>query len=270
MTAFRYGTLSLDYHDSGSGPLTLVLLPGWCEPKTVFAPFIALAEQHFRVISLDWRGHALSGRDEQLSLGAEELLADLRQLLLELQVGKCVTLSVAHASWIAVALAESLPQQVQGMVFLDWIMTQPDPAFFDSVQHMQRPERWVAARDALFSFWQGGIVHPQVKHHLTVEMAKEDFRVWQAAGVAIEQAYRQYLSPLNRLDALTLHPACCHIYALDRDDDYLRQQQRFAEVHSFFSVVRLEHASTHLGILECPESVYQAVICFLERNSLPV
>ncbi|MDT9702829.1 hypothetical protein RMT89_44865, partial [Streptomyces sp. P17] len=72
---------------------------------------------------------------------------------------------------------------MQGMVFLDWIMTQPDPAFFYSVQHMQRPELWVAARDALFSFWLGGIVHPQVKHHLTVDMAMEDFRVWQAGGV---------------------------------------------------------------------------------------
>jgi hypothetical protein len=38
MTAFRHGTLSLDYHDSGSGPLTLVLLPGWCEQK----PFLIL------------------------------------------------------------------------------------------------------------------------------------------------------------------------------------------------------------------------------------
>lgn len=105
MTAFRHGTLSLDYQDSGSGPLTLVLLPGWCEPKTVFAPFTALAEQQYRVISLDWRGHGLSARDAGLSLSADDLLADLRQLLLALQVERFVTLSVAHASWIAVALA---------------------------------------------------------------------------------------------------------------------------------------------------------------------
>ena len=187
MTAFRHGTLSLDYQDSGSGPLTLLLLPGWCEPKTVFAPFTALAEQQYRVISLDWRGHGLSAGGVDLALGAEDLLVDLRQLLLELRVNRFATLSVAHASWIAVALAESLPQQTQAMVFLDWIMTQPEPAFFDSVQQMQRPEKWLAARDELFSFWQGGIEQPRVKHHLTVEMAQEDFRVWQAAGVPIEQ-----------------------------------------------------------------------------------
>ncbi|CAI1616866.1 MULTISPECIES: alpha/beta fold hydrolase [Serratia] len=263
MTAFRHGTLSLDYQDSGSGPLTLVLLPGWCEPKTVFAPFTALAEQQYRVISLDWRGHGLSARDAGLSLSADDLLADLRQLLLALQVERFVTLSVAHASWIAVALAESLPQQTQGMVFLDWIMTPPEAEFFDSVQQMQWPEKWLAARDALFNFWQGGIEQPQVKHHLTVEMAREDFRVWQAAGVAIEQAYRQYRSPLNRLRELSSPPACRHIYSLDRDADYLRQQQTFAAEHPFFSVVRLEQARTHLGILERPDAVYREVVNFL-------
>ncbi|CAI0786292.1 alpha/beta hydrolase [Serratia quinivorans] len=265
MTAFRHDTLSLDYHDSGSGPLTLVLLPGWCEPKTVFDPFIALAEQQYRVISLDWRGHGLSGRDATLSLDAEDLLADLRQLLLELRVERFVTLSVAHASWIAVALAESLSPRAQGMVFLDWIMTQPEPAFFDSVQQMQWPEKWLSARDTLFDFWQGGIEQPQVKHHLTVEMAQEDFRVWQAAGVAIEQAYRQYSSPLNRLSELSSPPACRHIYSLDRDEDYLRQQQVFAANHPFFSVARLEHARTHLGILEQPEAVYREVVNFLDN-----
>ncbi|WP_262370338.1 hypothetical protein [Serratia marcescens] len=32
MTAFHRANLALDYQDSGSRLLTLVLLPGWCEP----------------------------------------------------------------------------------------------------------------------------------------------------------------------------------------------------------------------------------------------
>ena len=263
MTAFHFGTHSLDYHDSGSGSLTLVLLPGWCEPKTVFDPFGVLASERYRVISLDWRGQGLSSREAALSLGAEDLLEDVHHLLTALQVESFVTLSVAHASWIAVALAELMPQQVKGQVFLDWIMTQPVPAFFQSVQQMQGSEQWLAARDALFAFWQGGLDHPWVKHHLTVDMAREDFRVWQAAGVAIEQAYRQYQSPLNRLGELSSPPPCRHIYSLDRDENYLEQQRAFAAEYPFFSVVRLEHARTHLGILERPDEVYRAVVNFL-------
>lgn len=155
MTAFHSANMTLDYQDIGSGPLTLVLLPGWCEPKTVFEPFIALAAERYRVISIDWRGHGLSSKAAGMSLAADDLLEDVRQLLTALRLDNVITLSVAHASWLAVALAEALPQRVRGMVFLDWIMTQPEPAFFTAVSRMQQPQQWLAARDALFDFWQG-------------------------------------------------------------------------------------------------------------------
>ncbi|WP_268647566.1 alpha/beta fold hydrolase, partial [Escherichia coli] len=81
MTAFHSANMILDYQDVGSGPLTLVLLPGWCEPKTVFEPFIALAAERYRVISIDWRGHGLSSKATEMSLTADDLLEDVRQLL---------------------------------------------------------------------------------------------------------------------------------------------------------------------------------------------
>ena len=226
-------------------------------------PFIALAADRYRTISLDWRGHGLSSKAAEMSLTADDLLEDVRQLLTALRLDNVITLSVAHASWLAVALAEALPQQVQGMVFLDWIMTQPEPAFFTAVSRMQQPQQWLAARDALFDFWQGGIRHDRVKRHLEVEMAQEDDRLWRAAGVAIEQAYRQFGSPLQRLAGMSAPPPCRHIYSLDRHDDYLRQQQAFAAERPFFSVARLEEARTHLGILERPDAVLRAVEDFL-------
>lgn len=54
-----------------------------------------------------------------MSLAADDLLEDVRQLPTALRLDNVVTLSVAHASWLAVALAEALPQRVRGMVFLD-------------------------------------------------------------------------------------------------------------------------------------------------------
>jgi hypothetical protein len=94
-------------------------------------------------------------------------------------------------------------------------------------------------------------------------MAQEDDRLWRAAGVAIEQAYRQFGSPLQRLAGMSAPPPCRHIYSLDRRDDYLRQQQAFAAERPFFSVARLEEARTHLGILERPDAVLRAVEDFL-------
>ena len=91
----------------------------------------------------------------------------------------------------------------------------------------------------------------------------EDYRLWRAAGVAIEQAYRQFGSPLQRLAGMSAPPPCRHIYSLDRRDDYLRRQQAFAAEQPFFSVVRLGEARTHLGILERPDAVLWAVEDFL-------
>ncbi|WP_231922046.1 hypothetical protein [Serratia ficaria] len=80
-----------------------------------------------------------------------------------------------------------------------------------------------------------------------------------ASPLAIERAYRQYGSPLQRLAGLSPAPRCRHVYSLDRHEDYLHRQQDFAAEHRFFSVVRLEQARTHLGILERPEAVLGAV-----------
>nr|SAY43412.1 1H-3-hydroxy-4-oxoquinaldine 2,4-dioxygenase [Serratia marcescens] len=100
MTTFHSANMALDYQDIGSGPLTLVLLPGWCEPKTVFEPFIALAAERYRVISIDWRGHGLSSKAAEMSLAADDLLEDVRQLLTALRLDNVITLSVAHpAGW---------------------------------------------------------------------------------------------------------------------------------------------------------------------------
>ncbi|MEX0632054.1 hypothetical protein M8494_08550 [Serratia ureilytica] len=117
------------------------------------------------------------------------------------------------------------------------------------MSRMQQPQQWLAARDALFAFWQGGIRHERVKRHLEVEMAQEDYRLWRAAGVAIEQAYRQFGSPLQRLAGMSAPQPCRHIYSLDRRDDYLRHQQAFAAEQPFspWCVWGGSHSPRHSG-----------------------
>jgi len=76
----------------------------------------------------------------------------------------------------------------------------------------------------------------------------------------ISDAYHQYGSPLQRLEKLKNPPRATHIYSLDRDDDYLAVQQRFAQAHDFFDVIRLEDARTHLAVLEKPGDVLAAIM----------
>ncbi|MGS0628975.1 MULTISPECIES: alpha/beta hydrolase [Photorhabdus] len=265
MSQFYYNDIKIDYNDSGIGPITLLLLPGWCEPKTVFMPFEALASETFRIISLDWRNHGLSSQSV-LPLTPEILLNDVVSLINSLEIEQFIPVSVAHASWIATDLAEIMPERVSALVFLDWIMTNPEPEFFQAINYIQDPENWVSARDSLFNSWMGGGNNKVVKDHLVKEMSQVGFTVWEAAGKAIAGAYSRYGSPLDRLKLLSGHHQCIHIYSLDKRDNYLLEQQKFSHENSFFQVKRLESARTHLGILEQPEEVYRTLKIFILKE----
>jgi len=249
----------IDYQDLGSGDTTLFLMPGWCQPKTVFSDFSRLAAVYFRVVILDWRGHGKSSTDGQDFDGAA-LLADALTLIEHLGLTRVVPVSVAHASWIAVDLVESLSDRVPAVIFLDWIMNQPAPEFFASIQEMQHEDRWQQARDNLYEFWLAESDSPVMIHHLKTEMAESNFQLWRLAGQVIADAYHKYGSPLHRLEKLKNPPKATHIYSLDRNDEYLALQQRFAMSHDFFEVIRLENAKTHLAVLERPGDVLAAIL----------
>jgi pimeloyl-ACP methyl ester carboxylesterase len=262
MPTFSTFHAQIDYHDSGSGDTTLFLMPGWCQPKTVFADFAALAASHFRVVSIDWRGHGKSSTDGKDFDGAA-LVKDALALIDHLDLTRVVPVSVAHASWAAVDLVERLEQRAPAVVFLDWIMNHPAPEFFTSIDQMQREDQWLRARDQLFEFWLAGSGSPTMIHHMKTEMADSSFQLWRLAGQVIRDAYLQYGSPLQRLELLNNPPKALHIYSLDRNDDYLNLQQRFTSQNNFFKVKRLKNAKTHLAVLEKPEEVLAEVVGIL-------
>ncbi|MDN5680696.1 MAG: alpha/beta hydrolase [Ewingella sp.] len=258
MTTLTTPHAVIDYQDSGVGETALLLMPGWCQPKTVFAEFSTLAAPHFRIISIDWRGHGLSTTDGE-DFAGEALVEDALALVDHLELKRVVPVSVAHASWAAVDLVERLQDRAPAVVFLDWIMNHPAPGFFASISQMQQEHSWLQARDALFEFWLAGDTSSKMTQHMYRDMAESSFQLWRLAGQVIADAYHQYGSPLQRLAGLKKPPKSLHIYSLDRDDEYLALQQRFAAEHDFFKVKRLQNAKTHLAVLENPEEVLQGI-----------
>ncbi len=249
----------IDYQDIGTGDTTLFLMPGWCQPKTVFNDFSELAAAFFRVVIIDWRGHGKSTTDSQDFDGAA-LLTEALALIEHLGLNRVIPVSVAHASWIAVDLAERLKERVPGMIFLDWIMNQPAKEFYTSIKEMQHEDSWQSARNQLFEFWLAESNSPVMIHHLKTEMADSSYQLWRLAGQVIADAYHKHGSPLQRLDKLDNPPKATHIYSLDRNDEYLALQQHFAMTHEFFEVERLKNARTHLAVLERPADVLAKIM----------
>lgn len=107
--------------------------------------------------------------------------------------------------------------------------------------------------------WQK-VTHPLWSIILKPRWLNPVDQLWRLAGQVIADAYHHYGSPLQRLEKLKNPPKATHIYSLDRNDEYLALQQRFALAHDFFKVKRLENARTHLAILERPQDVLAGIL----------
>ncbi|MGP2543557.1 hypothetical protein [Yersinia sp. 2541 StPb PI] len=70
-----------------------------------------------------------------------DLLTEALTLIEHLGLTRIVPVSIAHASWIAVDLVESLKERVPAVIFLDWIMKQPVTEFFTAIKEMQHEDR---------------------------------------------------------------------------------------------------------------------------------
>ncbi len=257
MVTARVGDLSLEYDDLGVGPRTLLLMPGWCESRTVYASFAQLARQHFRVLRFDWRGHGGSGVPTA-DFGAAQLLDDALAVLDAAGVAQVTVLAIAHASWVAVELRCRHPERVGGLVFMDWVFTDPPSEFAGAVAAFGDPDRWEQARAGLFDLWLAGTDDPVMVDHIRGDLARLGFDMWRRAGREILTAYQAHGSPMRMLEANPPGVPCVHVYALNRDDAYLAAQEEFARRHPWFSVQRLG-SRTHLPVLEAPGEVLRIV-----------
>ncbi|MGW4336944.1 alpha/beta fold hydrolase [Rhodococcus koreensis] len=110
------GGLTIGYAEQGTGT-PVVLLPGSAVDHTIFVPggqFDALS-QHFRVISLDWRGTGESTRSED-PYTAADLEADVLGVLDALGIEKTHIAGMSQGSTIAQRLAAHHPDRVDRMV----------------------------------------------------------------------------------------------------------------------------------------------------------
>jgi pimeloyl-ACP methyl ester carboxylesterase len=263
-TALVHG-LRIGYDDLGTGEPALLLMPGWCDSRTVFrsvAPL--LAEQH-RVFGLDWRGHGRSAAPDG-DFGYDDLLDDALGVVERSGADRVVPVAASHAGWAAIALRRKLRRaRIPGMVFLDWIVLEPPPPFIGALEALQKPGEWRDVRDQLFRMWLNGLDGGPVPKHLEEVMSGYDETMWARAGREISRAYARDGAPIGTLRELAT--PSLHLYAQPSDPAYLRAQQALSEDTGWFQVERLEGQS-HFPALERPEAVAAAVLAFTASLSL--
>jgi len=243
------------FDDVGDGELAVLLMSGWCGPRTVFRPLLERLAPHVRAIALDWRGHGGSAP------GDVDMLADAKEVLETAGVKRVIPIGLSHAGWVALDLRRELgAARVPAICLIDWMVLGAPPPFFDALGGLQS-DQWAMVRDRLFAMWTTGVSAPAV-HGYVDEMRRVDGAMWQRAGREIAKRFTAEPMPLaviERAPCPTLH-----VYAQPTDPAYLAAQQAYAATHPWFSVRRVA-ASSHFPMLEAPDEVAMQLVELVGR-----
>jgi pimeloyl-ACP methyl ester carboxylesterase len=251
-----FSTSPLAVTDIGTGASATVHLPGWCGGRDVFAPLLA-ADGGGRRISVDLPGQGQSVAPAG-NFTSAEVVADVLALVEHLGLDRVVPVALAHAGWFAIELRRALgPEQVPGIVLVDWMPIGAPPGFLDALAELQNPNAWADVRAHLFEMWTSGIDDRAV-HDYVASMGEYGFDMWSRAGREIAQAFVQHGTPVAALTELAEEQGVdcptLHLYAQPDDDAYLAAQQGFGAEHPWFQVHRLAAAS-HFPTLEVPDVI---------------
>ena len=249
--------IPIAWDDAGSGEPALLLMPGWCSPRTVYRDLAPRLARHRRVMTLDWRGHGESGRTFG-DFGEEELVEDAEAVIEASGAEQVVPVALSDAGWIALELRRRLGARISKLVLLEWLVLGAPPPFQTVLTKMQSPQEWRAAVRELFAQWLQGVQNPALERYVNDEMGAFGFEMWARAARAIEAAYAREESPLQVLSHMVAPLPVLHLYAQPDSFGFLTAQEAFAIEHPWFHVRRLE-ARSHFPMFEVPDVIAAAV-----------
>ncbi|MGB9278660.1 MAG: alpha/beta hydrolase [Pseudonocardiaceae bacterium] len=251
------------YDDTGDGTPTLLFLPGWCGPRTLFDPLCTRLQNRFRCLALDWRGHGES-RDADGDFGSTELVEDAMAVIADSGTDQVMLVAAAHAGWIAIELRRRLGAAlIPKLVLVDWMVLGAPPPFLDGLAAMAAPVTTRAAVGQLAAMWMDDLDLPDLAAYVASMTAYPD-EMWARAAREIATAFQKDASPLDAIAALDPVPATLHVYAQPADASYLQAQQGFAAAHSWFGVERL-NAKSHLPMFEDPDAMARGIEGFVAQ-----
>ena len=132
--------LKLHYLEAGSGPLTLVFVPGWLMPAAIFDAQLADLSQNYRVIALDPRGQGLSKASEH-KLDAVSRARDIHELLQHARIQKHVLIGWSLGVMEVLDYSTHFEHpHLQGLVLIDNSigMAQPPASSLNKQRPMQK------------------------------------------------------------------------------------------------------------------------------------
>ncbi|MGY0500352.1 alpha/beta fold hydrolase [Nocardia sp. FBN12] len=249
--------ISYDEHGDRGTP-TIALLTGWCQDHRLFDPLVPLLAEDHHVVRIDWRGHG-EDRTPVADFGPTEQAGDTLAVLDAIGVDRFLPLSTSHGGWANLELTDHVgADRAPAAIVIDWLMTPASAEFLAGLAGSHDPDNWQAAQRELFDIWLNGSSNELVRNHLDNEMAAFDHEMWARSCDVIAAAYRQWGSPLQRMDKVAEHRPIRHLFSQPTAPEYLQAQQDFHDAHQWFTF-RMLGGETHFPTLDSPALVAEEV-----------
>lgn len=102
---------------SGSGPLTLVFIPGWCIDQTYWEEQVFIFSENYKTVTLDLPGFGKSGKDRKL-YSIESYADDIALIIDNLQLENVVLIGHSIAGDIILEAAQNNPD-IKALIGVD-------------------------------------------------------------------------------------------------------------------------------------------------------
>ena len=253
-----------DYGFAHDGP-AVVTFSGWNSDHRQWSFITEQLMTKYRVISVCFRDHGFN-RSTVDDYGFEEHADDVLTLLGELGVDKFICVAASHGNWAAMRVAEKAgPQRMPAIVVLSHVMSEPPAPFFAAMQALQGKDTWRPATIAFFKSWLASTSNPNINSLYLTAIGGFGYETWARSGRTVSAAYKEWGSPLKRLEALQNPPLVHHIYGQPGDEAYEQLHKDFQQKHpEFFSYVK-STGQTHFPHVEQPEVVSKEIEEILQK-----
>ena len=109
------GGVPISFKDRGTGP-AVVFIHGFTGNTNNWDPAVPLLAPHFRLVTIDCRGHGRSGKPKTAGSYGLEMVGDVLAVIQSLQIKKAHLVGYSMGAEIALRFAVSYPELVSGLV----------------------------------------------------------------------------------------------------------------------------------------------------------
>ena len=259
--SFKKDNYTIAYQKYGTPKPAVVLVHGFPEDGTVFEKQYAFLKENYTVIVPDLPGSGKSAYNPNLQ-STEDFAEMIKLVLQQEQIEKCFLLGHSMGGYIALAFAEKYPERLLGLGLIHSTAYEDSPEKKEnrkrSIRLMEKYGGYFFLRTVIPGLFSGtfAAAQPSVIEQLTEK------------GKAFEtKALQQYYSiMMHRKDKTNMlqNIAVPVLFIIGEQDTAVPTQDVLQQIAlPQTSFIKILPDAAHMGFLEKPEKVNEAIVRFI-------